>query len=88
MPERKGWLSTRRRVGRRSRSRQGLAAPEHDWMGEEPVLVDEHGGDELAHEPDAAGGHDVPARLGLQRSDVVAAPQHRRALPLGVLQRA
>jgi hypothetical protein len=25
-----------------------LAAPEHDWINEEPELVDEHGGDELA----------------------------------------
>ena len=53
---------------------QALAAPEDDWICEEPVLVDEPGGDELAHEPDAAGGHDVPARLGLQRSDLVTLP--------------
>src|SRR5512132_2640059 len=60
---------------------QPLAAPEHDWIGEERVLVDEPGGDQLAHEPDAAGGHDAPAHFGPQRSDVVDASQQGPRAP-------
>jgi hypothetical protein len=42
MPEQTGWLSTRRKAWDRARVReQLLAAPEHDWIGEEPVRVDE-----------------------------------------------
>ena len=51
MPERKGWVSTRRRRWDLGRVReQPSAAPEHDRIGEEPVFVDEPGGDELGYQ--------------------------------------
>ena len=42
---------------------QPSAAPEHDWIGEQPVLVHEPGSDQIAHQPHAACGHDLPACL-------------------------
>jgi len=67
---------------------QSLAASQHHWIGEQSVFVDESGGDELPDQRDAARGHDVPAGLCLQPSDVLDAAQYGGVLPLGVLQRA
>jgi hypothetical protein len=45
-------------------------ASEHDRMGDQPVFVDEIGGDQRARETGAAMGEDVLAGLRLQPRDL------------------
>ena len=67
---------------------EALAASEHDGEDHQPELVDEVVLDQRLHEPGAAVDDDVAVLLLLQLRDFLhdVALQHRRVVPLGLIQ--
>lgn len=72
MPHRKAFASSSFSSGNSSPSgKQSAATALHDGVAEQPVLIDQFSFDQGVAQGNAAGHHDVLARLLLQRADVL-----------------